>query len=319
MVAPAVVGALISGGASILGGLLSKKPKQQSGVLNWKDFNRHQDQQDQANPREINRQRAFLEGLAPTESRIYNQQQDATYGEDTRRQQERMDTLYAGTSPWERLGSNAATPMAADVGGNTQPNQQGQILASLAATEAQMKNTQVQAQTAKQTAAISALGNLAGSTMQRQTGKETTTNQAEQVKIQQKLMAGQTERWLDLTKTERAKLVQESLKTVASLAPREELKTLPGPISRVDSKAATGISQALLSNNYVHFDHGGHQKGNLDRIIQGMSDPALNKLRNSLVRLLGQGAHIVEKGGDAAGALIGTGENIGSFLKSLVK
>ena len=90
---------------------------------------------DQNNPREIGRQSSFLTGVAPAQGAAHNIFQDATYGEDTRRQIERtqalapveaetdlayMDKVYAGTSAWERLGSSAA-PSLSDPGPADQP------------------------------------------------------------------------------------------------------------------------------------------------------------------------------------------------------
>jgi len=91
------VGSALSGVASILG--LTKKNKQQSPVLNWKDFNRSQQQLDISAPKDLARQQAFLEGIAPAEGMAYNTIQDLTWDADTQRQKDRMDQLYPGTSP----------------------------------------------------------------------------------------------------------------------------------------------------------------------------------------------------------------------------
>lgn len=60
---------------------------------------------------EIDAQNRMTRETAPVNAEAYNQYQDMTFGEDTRRAQERMDTLYAGTSPWERLGIGPANPI----------------------------------------------------------------------------------------------------------------------------------------------------------------------------------------------------------------
>lgn len=56
---------------------------------------------------------------AKANAKAYNKYQEMTYGADTMRQQQRLDTLYPGTSPWERLGVNAATPMPSPMEGST--------------------------------------------------------------------------------------------------------------------------------------------------------------------------------------------------------
>lgn len=124
------------------------------------DFDHHQNLADVGNPREIRRQSQFLEGIAPAQANAYNTYQDATYAEDTRREIERqnamnpvqaandlayMDTVYAGTSAWERLGSNAAPSISAPAPTDGaprsgQPTDQMQSITPLVTTALQAEN-----------------------------------------------------------------------------------------------------------------------------------------------------------------------------------
>lgn len=123
---------------------------------------------DQNNPREIARQSSFLTGIAPAQASAYNTYQDATYGQDTARQIERtralapveaetdlayMDTVYAGTSPWERLGSSAAPSLSAPEPSEGPPSSNG---AGAHSQFLPLLSTQMQTENAKEIALIQA-------------------------------------------------------------------------------------------------------------------------------------------------------------------
>lgn len=84
----------------------------------------------------------------PNMASNYNLYQDMTYGEDTRRMGERMDSLFPGTSPWERLGSSA--------GGKIEGTQVPETRNNPAILQAQTAKYQAdtQAQTARDVALI---------------------------------------------------------------------------------------------------------------------------------------------------------------------
>lgn len=104
--------------------LLNDSPKEQ--------FRSHQNLLDEANPREIARQKQFLAGVAPA-------------------QKQYMDTLYPGTSPWEQLGSSAAGAQVQAA----QPKGKGEALLSAALqAETSRKNAQTAAAASIQAAKI---------------------------------------------------------------------------------------------------------------------------------------------------------------------
>ena len=131
----------------------------QSRISN-EDFEHYQNLLDKANPREFERQSAFLEGVAPAQGNAYNTFQESTYGADTERYKERMDTLFPGTSPWERLGTSAASPLPSPAPKNESKPAGGflQGLAPLATAEisadTQKQVAKIQQQTAKDVAKI---------------------------------------------------------------------------------------------------------------------------------------------------------------------
>lgn len=117
------------------------------------DYQHHQNLADSGNPREIARQNQFLQGVTPTNAQSYNTYQDMTYGADTQRQQERMDTLFPGTSAWERLGTGSATPLpSGTVGPQQGKGEAGQFMSTLVPLKtAEMANKTALAQTKMQT------------------------------------------------------------------------------------------------------------------------------------------------------------------------
>lgn len=141
----------------IAGGVKDLLGGNQSPVLSNRDFQRQQDQLDQANPREIARQGRFLTGVAPAEAEAHNIFQEATYGEDTQRQKERLDTLFPGTSPWERLGSSAGGQLQGpSTSGDTSPGAAQQFLASVTQSQAAIQAAKINQRTAIATETIRA-------------------------------------------------------------------------------------------------------------------------------------------------------------------
>lgn len=164
--------------------------------LSGRDFRHYQNLMDQGNTREIARQREFLPGIAPAQGQAYNIFQDATFMPDVNRQiagmeamnpvqarldKEYMDTVYAGTSAWERLGSNAAPSLS--IPGPSQPNNTraptgGDFLGSLAplvsaglSSETQLKTATIQSQTQKEIAQMQQTTELAKARMQTAEGQ----------------------------------------------------------------------------------------------------------------------------------------------------
>lgn len=115
---------------------------------------------------DIGREKAFLEHIAPAQADAYNVQQDMTYGEDTRRANERvLETSKAlGMSPWELKGVTPTGPINVplpDAGArNAAPmsNASGkaEFLSSVAqpliGAQTTLQTAQLQAQTSKEIA-----------------------------------------------------------------------------------------------------------------------------------------------------------------------
>lgn len=105
--------------ASSMQGLLGGKSQ-----ISNRDYQHNQNLLDSGNPREIKRQGAFLEGLAPSQGAAYNTIQDATYAQDTQRQTDRIQTMgdQLGMSPWEITGSPGSNPLPSPTGPAPQNN-----------------------------------------------------------------------------------------------------------------------------------------------------------------------------------------------------
>lgn len=95
----------------------------------WRDLQFMNDAQNRLWPDEIKRQGDFLEGLAPSQGKAmetlapyqagaYNTYQNATFGQDTARQTERIKSMASnlGMSPWEITGAGGATPLPSPSG-----------------------------------------------------------------------------------------------------------------------------------------------------------------------------------------------------------
>jgi len=155
-----VGGAVSNGLSGLLGGASDRVRRE--------DVEHNQNMADIVNPREIRRQSQFLTGIAPAQAEAYNTYQDATHAADTAREVTRlqtmapvqaqtdlqyMDTVYAGTSPWERLGSSAAPSISAP---NPTSGAPQRATADVGSQFLPLITAQIAADTQKQTAMIAA-------------------------------------------------------------------------------------------------------------------------------------------------------------------
>ena len=132
--------AMIASGGSFLKDIAALAPIFSGGLKSQtsnRDYQHQQNLLDSGNPREIKRQSAFLEGLAPSQGAAYNTIQDATYAQDTQRQTDRIQTMGSelGMSPWEITGSPGSSPLPSPTGPAPQ-NNNAQYLSSLAQMQA---------------------------------------------------------------------------------------------------------------------------------------------------------------------------------------
>lgn len=132
---------------------LSGMVKTDSPRMSNEDYQFNQDLLDSSNPRETARQGAFLEGLAPSQGKAHNTYQDATYGQDTKRSTERIQSMSKdlNMSPWDLMGTSAATPVQAAPQSN-QGGSNSQFLSQMAPVQiAKMNNETALKQTKMQT------------------------------------------------------------------------------------------------------------------------------------------------------------------------
>lgn len=152
------VDSLMGGAGSALGSSLVSKGMNaltggNPGRMSFDDWKHQQGLLDYANPLEINRQRTFLQEMAPAQAAAYNTYQDATFGNETERQIGRIQQTGTalGMSPWEVMGQGGAAPAPA-VMNTPQRTDPGSTLAALMPLKiAEMNNKTALAQTAMQT------------------------------------------------------------------------------------------------------------------------------------------------------------------------
>jgi len=186
-----------------------------SGRVRREDVVHNQNMADLVNPREIARQSEFLTGIAPAQADAYNTYHDATHSADTNREIARMqamapvqaqtdlqymDTVYAGTSPWERLGSSAAPSISAPnpTGGapsRATPDVGSQFLPLIQA--------QIQADTARDVASIGAMSQQTIAQMNNETQLKTVGIQTDDGNLpKNQAAASAAQRLLTLAQTE---------------------------------------------------------------------------------------------------------------------
>jgi len=244
-----------AGGSSFLGGLGSML----SGVsgmasllgmgkdrISNRDYQFYQDLADSGNPREIKRQSAFLEGLAPAQANAYNSYQDSTYAQDTQRQTDRIQSMAGDLkmSPWEITGSSGASPLPSPVMGSSPGNGSGasnnfmQMLAPLKIAEmnnqTSLMNTKMQTDTQRAIASQSTAGgqlpiaNTAQAAAQRLLTEAATINtQAQTGKVRQETQTekGRTDlTWTQASAADNA-IVLDAITKLLPLLPTTEINT----------------------------------------------------------------------------------------------
>lgn len=175
----------------------------------WRDMQFMMDTSERLQPRQIALEGGFLEGMAPYQGNAHNAYQDTTFGEDTRRQTERIETMGAdlGMSPWELTGGSASGALPSPQA-NTSGASSGQFMSAL-----------VPLQTAK----IQQQTQIAQALLSRQTALDTTkmqTNNGEVGKAQTLQTAAQT--ILTGAQTENANASTENIKQQTATGEAQE-------------------------------------------------------------------------------------------------
>lgn len=238
------IAGILGGGASLFGSI---GPDRQgnNGLMNDAQFDRHQRQLNRGNPQEIARQNEFLAHTAPTNAMVYNYMQDQTYARDTARYQERMDTLYDGTSPWERLGSSAATGGGSGASpGNAglDPTANTQFITQLTGQMANVEAAKISADAQVKSAQLSSGSKMLGdgiTNLTTQRGQDITENlglqQREIERVKNRILAdGQfitQKRFDEQTANEQEGLLLRQYEIIKETLPRTKVETLLGEVT----------------------------------------------------------------------------------------
>jgi len=136
-----------AGGVAAIGNLFGVGKDRPS----WRDMQFMMDTSERLAPRDIALQGQYLEGLAPAQAGAYNTYQRETYGEDTQRQIDRIQSTgqALGMSPWEIMGQGGAAPLPSPAyGGASQGASKGDYMAQLVPLEIAKMNNKTQLATA---------------------------------------------------------------------------------------------------------------------------------------------------------------------------
>lgn len=141
-------------GGEVVQGLFGRKDR-----MSLKDFKHNQNLLDYANPLEIAREQERLEKLTPTQAQAQNTFLEMTVPTRAKMDKQYADTMFPGTTAWERLGSGAA-PTAMSPSPPAQSQASGfltgltPLITSKMAADTQLATTAINAQNAKEIAAM---------------------------------------------------------------------------------------------------------------------------------------------------------------------
>jgi len=298
------------------------------------DVDHNQNMADLINPREIRRQGEFLSGIAPYQADAYNTYQDQTFSADTARQGERISTLmpiqaqadldyqntvYAGTSPWERLGSNASPSLQAP-----SPTRGGPDAApdgaAIMSQFLPLITAQIQADTAKSTAMINATSQQNVAKTQQETALKTTgiqtadgalpTNQAAQAAAQTLLTEAQksnVEASTEKTSAETEKVRQEtSISAAAAMLDAMPSETIDLGIIKWQGKPGwRQILPILTSPNGA-----GNRRNEIEKAMKSLPADSWSQVHKDMLEM----ASLFVKG---TGAAVQGVSNVRNFLRHL--
>lgn len=316
------LGSLMAGASKVLdpifGGLgdeLSKALFGRSDRLSLRDFEHYQNLMDRGNPREIARRQEWLAGVTPAEADSYNLYKDMTVGEDARRTKSYLDTVFPGTSPWERLGVNASAPQGMPDMGQSQGSQFLGQLTPLA-------TAQIQANTQKQVAEIQARTQESVAKIHQDTELEKTgmtTNQGELPRSQtlesaarrflteaQTVTEGYTQHKISVeTSAKQREILLNSAKAVWEMLPEEVVNF--GMYNLRSRKGWETISKWLGSK-----EDGQETAISVQDMVSQLGDTEIDKLMRDTAQM----ASMIAKGGQAAKGIFRQGQSI---VKGLTK
>lgn len=230
-----------------------------------RDFDQTQDQLDRANPREIRRQQHWYHNMDDTHAKYHNTFNDLTSRSDALRAKEQMDIMYEGTTPWERLGVKPPSQIQAPSGaGSTEGSKNA---TAVQASGIGASASAFAAESQKQAAAITALGNLGSSLGSAQIGAEASTdvakiaarvglerNDIETVKtaLQDARLTAEIKNWKSQRANERYDLMTKSFQAVANTLPQESFKKFGVEITGIESEAWNKLYKEYRKNENLY-------------------------------------------------------------------
>lgn len=209
--------------------------------MSLKDWKHNQNLLDYANPLEIAREQERLQKLTPTQAESQNTFLQMTMPVRAQMDKQYADTMFPGTTAWERLGSGAA-PTAMSPG----PQQSSQtsgfltgltpLITSKMAADTQLATTAINAQTSKEIAGMNNETALKTTGMQTETTKEVAminTNmgklpvaQTAQVNAQKLLTLAQEDNTYAQALKTRNDVILSTVATIISMMPETTIEAL---------------------------------------------------------------------------------------------
>lgn len=267
-----------------------------TGRMSHEHFMEAEARADIDNSRSVARGSEFLKGLAPAQGEAYNTYQDATYGADTNRQVDRIQTMAGklGMSPWELTGTGGSNPLPSP--GPPAQAQQGQGSGQFLASQTALQTAKIAAQTQLATTKMQTDAALKTSGVNIQKGS---LQHEQKLQVQAQTMLTDAQRALtsaQYSATEQGIFIGQ-LQLLLQALPETTID-LPG----VRMTGKTGTSSILESlKGFVNSqDKDSDQAKALSQAIEGMPKNRRTQLFNE-IQALAQGATELGKQGLNAG------------------
>lgn len=320
-----------SGGGGIAGNIFNTLIAGATGGFKgrpqWRDLQFMNDATNRLWPDEIKRQGQFLEGLAPSQgaametlaphqAAAYNTYQDATFGQDTARQTERIKSMASGLgmSPWEITGAGGATPLPSPSGPAPQGAQGRNPMPDFLSALTPLKIAEMSNKTSLMTAKMQT--DTQRYIADQSTGKGGVARaQIEQAaatveNLRQSTKTGEASANLIWTQAQAAEneIALNTIRTFAQYAGQTSMEFM-------GYKSTTTNNFPALLKLYQKMTNTANLQGNQDNLsdlIRSMPADEWSKINRDIDRVAG----MIQKG--ASDFVTGAGENIHNFLDSIV-
>jgi hypothetical protein len=235
------------------------------------DWDKYQRQLDRANPGEIRRESAFLEGLTPAEvnrqDAMIRGTQDASVDfsgammdEENAAEQRRIDLWEErGLHPWEMVGTSSPSAVTGPNAGPSRPTQNPAMLSDLIKAQTQASAAQTSAEAQVLSSVISAGSSIAGSFIGSDATKTAAktaaevgfdSNEVERLKarITEADVVNRARRMEAQTVNENKGVLLDIYKAIAAELPKFKLKTAFGEITGHQSDEANWLMNWAAKN-----------------------------------------------------------------------